>query len=142
MGWLSQRLGAYIGVHEIHRRYTRRLSNDAVYRRDLKREADRAAAGNDVSIFIKVPAARLARSTLLYVFHSIFSLLSMQGIYFALCVLLDVLYAEKPIAKFWVLETVARMPYFAYLSVLHLYESLGLWRQGSELQKLHFAEGW
>lgn len=28
-------------------------------------------------------------------------------------------------ARFWVLETVARVPYFAFISVLHLYETLG-----------------
>ncbi len=38
------------------------------------------------------------------------------------------------------LETVARIPYFAYISILHLYESLGFWRAGAELRKVHFAE--
>mmetsp|Transcript_28789 Transcript_28789/g.112239 ORF Transcript_28789/g.112239 Transcript_28789/m.112239 type:complete len:200 (-) Transcript_28789:167-766(-) len=33
------------------------------------------------------------------------------------------------------------MPYFAYLSVLHLYESFGWWHV-SELRKIHFAEDW
>ena len=36
---------------------------------------------------------------------------------------------------------VARMPYFAYTSVLHLYESLGWWRTGG-LRLVHFAEEW
>lgn len=40
------------------------------------------------------------------------------------------------------METVARMPYFSYISMLHLYESLGWWRQGSALRKIHFAEEW
>ena len=40
------------------------------------------------------------------------------------------------------LETVARMPYFSYISILHLYESLGWWRAGAELRKVHFAEEW
>ena len=31
---------------------------------------------------------------------------------------------------------VARMPYFAYISMLHLYESLGWWRAGAELRKV------
>jgi hypothetical protein len=39
-----------------------------------------------------------------------------------------------------VLETVARIPYFAYISILHLYESLGFFRAGAELRKIHFAE--
>jgi hypothetical protein len=44
--------------------------------------------------------------------------------------------------RFWVLETVARIPYFSYISMLHLYESLGWWRAGAELRKVHFAEEW
>jgi hypothetical protein len=48
----------------------------------------------------------------------------------------------RPIQRFWVLETVARIPYFAYISILHLYESLGFWRAGAELRKVHFAEEW
>ena len=44
------------------------------------------------------------------------------------------------VQKFWVLETVARIPYFAYISILHLYESIGFWRAGAELRKVHFAE--
>jgi len=59
-----------------------------------------------------------------------------------LCLVLDVLYEGKPIQKFWVLETVARIPYFAYISILHLYESIGFWRAGAELRKIHFAEEW
>ncbi|GIL99273.1 hypothetical protein Vretimale_4432 [Volvox reticuliferus] len=62
--------------------------------------------------------------------------------FYALCWLLDVMYDKKPIEKFWVLETVARIPYFAYISILHLYESLGFWRAGAELRKIHFAEEW
>ncbi|KXZ56602.1 hypothetical protein GPECTOR_1g541 [Gonium pectorale] len=62
--------------------------------------------------------------------------------FYALCWVLDVMYDSKPIEKFWVLETVARIPYFAYISILHLYESLGFWRAGAELRKIHFAEEW
>lgn len=29
---------------------------------------------------------------------------------------------HRPIARFWFLETVARMPYFSYISMLHFYE--------------------
>ncbi len=32
------------------------------------------------------------------------------------------------------------MPYFSYISCLHLYESLGWWRAAAELRKVHFAE--
>jgi hypothetical protein len=31
----------------------------------------------------------------------------------------------RPIQRFWFLETVARMPYFSYISCIHLYETLG-----------------
>lgn len=38
---------------------------------------------------------------------------------------IDVVYEGRDYARFYVLETVARVPYFAYLSVLHLRETLG-----------------
>jgi len=41
--------------------------------------------------------------------------------------------------RFYVLETVARVPYFAYMSVLHLYETLGLHRKANWI-KVHYAE--
>lgn len=53
----------------------------------------------------------------------------------------DVLYQNRPYPRFYVLETIARVPYFAYLSVLHLYETLGYWRK-ADLLKVHFAESW
>ena len=49
---------------------------------------------------------------------------------------LDKLYAGRPLQRFWFLETVARMPYFSYISMLHLYESLGWWRAGAELRRV------
>ena len=45
--------------------------------------------------------------------------------YFLLCLMLDTIFDGRPIARFWFLETVARMPYFSYLSCFHLFESLG-----------------
>lgn len=53
----------------------------------------------------------------------------------------DVLYRNRPYQRFYVLETIARVPYFAYLSVLHLYETLGSWRKADWL-KVHFSETW
>ena len=40
--------------------------------------------------------------------------------------ILDFIYSGRDIQRFWVLETIARAPYFAFLSVLHFRESLGL----------------
>jgi ubiquinol oxidase len=55
--------------------------------------------------------------------------------------IIDFLYQNTPIQRFWVLETIARAPYFAFVSVLHLKESLGL-RDLSHyyLMKEHFAQ--
>lgn len=54
---------------------------------------------------------------------------------------INTVYANRPYPRFYVLETVARVPYFSYLSVLHLYETLGIWRKADWL-KIHFAESW
>ncbi|KAF8414165.1 hypothetical protein HHK36_002164 [Tetracentron sinense] len=55
--------------------------------------------------------------------------------------ILDTLYNDRYYARFFVLETIARVPYFAFVSVLHLYESIGWWRKADYLQ-VHFAESW
>jgi ubiquinol oxidase len=55
--------------------------------------------------------------------------------------LLRIFYQDRYYARFYVLETIARVPYFAYVSVLHLYESLG-YRRKSDWLKVHFAESW
>ena len=39
---------------------------------------------------------------------------------------LDFIYSGRNLQRFWVLEVIARSPYFAFLSVLHFKESLGL----------------
>ena len=62
--------------------------------------------------------------------------------YELLCGLIDLLFEDRPLARFWFLETVARMPYFSYISMLHLYESLGWWRRSAEIKRVHFAEEW
>jgi ubiquinol oxidase len=64
----------------------------------------------------------------------------MMMIYYAICYMLDVIYKDKPIERFWFLETVARMPYFSYVSTLQLYETLGWWELDSELKKKHYEE--
>jgi ubiquinol oxidase len=34
--------------------------------------------------------------------------------YILLCAMLDIIFKDRPIQRFWFLETVARMPYFSY----------------------------
>ena len=55
--------------------------------------------------------------------------------------IIDFLYQGRDFQRFWVLEEIARAPYFAFLSVLHLRESLGLrGPQHLHLMKEHFAQ--
>ena len=55
--------------------------------------------------------------------------------------MLDRLYKERNIQRFWVLEVIARAPYFAFLSVLHFRESLGLKNHITlKLMKEHFYQ--
>ena len=55
--------------------------------------------------------------------------------------IIDFLYRGRDFQRFWVLEEIARAPYFAFLSVLHLRESLGLrGPQHLYLMKEHFAQ--
>jgi ubiquinol oxidase len=54
---------------------------------------------------------------------------------------IDGVYGNRSIARFYALETIARMPYFAYFNVLHLYETMG-WFRKSEYLKSHFEENW
>ena len=55
--------------------------------------------------------------------------------------MLDKLYKGRNIQSFWVLEVIARAPYFAFLSVLHFRESLGLKNHITlKLMKEHFYQ--
>jgi ubiquinol oxidase len=61
--------------------------------------------------------------------------------YLILCYFLDVVFEGKYTpSRFFLLETVARMPYFSYISMLHLYETLGFWRRSADMKRIHFAE--
>lgn len=62
-----------------------------------------------------------------------------RNVYNITCQLLDVVFDKRPIPRFWFLETVARMPYFAYSSCLHLYATLG-WYRSPTLMNMHHAE--
>ena len=55
--------------------------------------------------------------------------------------IIDFLYRGRDYPRFWVLEEIARAPYFAFLSVLHFRESMGL--RGPDhlyLMKEHFDQ--
>ena len=55
--------------------------------------------------------------------------------------ILDFLYRGRDFQRFWVLEVIARAPYFSFISVLHFRESLGL--RGEDhiyLMKEHFYQ--
>jgi ubiquinol oxidase len=61
--------------------------------------------------------------------------------YFFVCFLLDIVFEGRYVpSRFVLLETVARMPYFSYISMLHLYETLGFWRRSADMKRVHFAE--
>jgi hypothetical protein len=61
--------------------------------------------------------------------------------YLVVCYMLDVLFEKEYVfARFFLLETVARMPYFSYITMLHLYETLGFWRRSADMKRIHFAE--
>jgi ubiquinol oxidase len=91
------------------------LDDDAVAIRERKRDADTGYLSN---------APWISRAP-----------------YQVACRFLDWAFPNRPIARFWFLETVARMPYFSYLSVLHLYETFN-WLHVAELRRTHFAEEW
>ena len=55
--------------------------------------------------------------------------------------IIDFLYRGRDFQRFWVLEVIARAPYFSFISVLHFRESLGL--RGEDhiyLMKEHFYQ--
>lgn len=63
--------------------------------------------------------------------------------YILLCYLLDVVFEGRYVpARFFLLETVARMPYFSYITMLHFYETLGFWRRSADVKRVHFAQEW
>uniref|UniRef100_A0A7R9ULZ6 Alternative oxidase n=1 Tax=Diacronema lutheri TaxID=2081491 RepID=A0A7R9ULZ6_DIALT len=58
-----------------------------------------------------------------------------------ICVLYPVTGGPRDFARFYVLETVARVPYFAYLSVRHLKETFGKRAPGDNYRmRTHYAE--
>jgi len=60
-------------------------------------------------------------------------------VYDLICLIYPVKGNDRDFARFFVLETVARVPYFAYLSVLHLRETFGERDLGDKM-RTHYAE--
>lgn len=60
-------------------------------------------------------------------------------VYNIICFLYPVRGTPRDFARFYVLETVARVPYFAYLSVMHLRETFGERELGDKM-RTHYAE--
>lgn len=60
--------------------------------------------------------------------------------YYALCLVLDTMFNGVPIARLWFLETVARVPYLAYVTCIHTYETLGWLRVSTTKKIVHMAE--
>lgn len=70
-----------------------------------------------------------------------FNKILIDTVYDVICFLYPVKGNERDFARFYVLETVARVPYFAYLSVMHLRETFGERYDGmSERMRTHYAE--
>jgi len=62
-------------------------------------------------------------------------------VYDVICFLYPVKGNDRDFARFFVLETVARVPYFAYLSVMHLRETFGeRYDKMSDRMRTHYAE--
>mmetsp|Transcript_29758 Transcript_29758/g.45541 ORF Transcript_29758/g.45541 Transcript_29758/m.45541 type:complete len:312 (-) Transcript_29758:390-1325(-) len=60
-------------------------------------------------------------------------------VYDIICFFYPVSGTKRDFARFYVLETVARVPYFAYLSVMHLRETFGERELGDKM-RTHYAE--
>lgn len=70
-----------------------------------------------------------------------FNKIVIDTVYEIICLLYPVTGGPRDFARFYVLETVARVPYFAYLSVMHLRETFGERSPTlSERMRTHYAE--
>jgi ubiquinol oxidase len=70
-----------------------------------------------------------------------FNKIVIDTVYELICLLYPVTGGPRDFARFYVLETVARVPYFAYLSVMHLRETFGERSPTlSERMRTHYAE--
>lgn len=70
-----------------------------------------------------------------------FNKIVIDTVYDIICFLYPVTGGKRDFARFYVLETVARVPYFAYLSVMHLRETFGERDPKlGERMRTHYAE--
>jgi hypothetical protein len=70
-----------------------------------------------------------------------FNKIVIDTVYDIICFLYPVTGGPRDFARFYVLETVARVPYFAYLSVMHLRETFGERDPKlGERMRTHYAE--
>jgi len=70
-----------------------------------------------------------------------FNKVLIDTVYDLICAVYPVTGGKRDFARFFVLETVARVPYFAYLSIMHLRETFGDRTPGdSERMRTHYAE--
>jgi ubiquinol oxidase len=53
--------------------------------------------------------------------------------------ILSLAFGDRDIARFYALETIARVPYFAYTSLLHLYETTGK-KRCKEYMKIQYVQ--
>lgn len=68
-----------------------------------------------------------------------FNKIVIDTVYDIICFFYPVKGTARDFARFYVLETVARVPYFAYLSVMHLRETFGERELGDKM-RTHYAE--
>jgi len=68
-----------------------------------------------------------------------FNKILIDTVYNIICFFYPVKGTSRDFARFYVLETVARVPYFAYLSVMHLRETFGE-RDLGDSMRTHYAE--
>ena len=68
-----------------------------------------------------------------------FNKVIIDTVYDIICFVYPVKGTKRDFARFYVLETVARVPYFAYLSVMHLRETFGERGIGDRM-RTHYAE--
>ena len=70
-----------------------------------------------------------------------FNKVVIDTVYNIICAIYPVTGSKRDFARFYVLETVARVPYFAYLSVMHLRETFGERDPKlGERMRTHYAE--